>query len=326
MTKPSTELQRRVSPHERETDLAPLIPALESLRELLKNSQAPNTTHAHERDWRCWLAWCRRRNFCPLPAETQTVALYVAELGQRLRPSTIARYLGSISVAHQAAGHDPSPTRSVLVRKALAGLKRTKGTRYRKVSPILVDELRALSKALNTGELADTRDRAMILTMFSCALRRSEAAALDVEDIEFTKKGYILTKRRSKTDQTGRGHRIAVSYGDTESCPVVALRQWIKLGKLTEGPLFPSLRSKGERLTGHYVAVIVKNTVELLGLDPAKFSGHSLRRGFITAAAQAGINERDIAAVSGHVDMKTLGGYIEEGEIEMRELTRKVGL
>jgi integrase len=315
------------------TSLANLAALTEKVQGFVEDSEAPNTRRAHESDWRLFQEWCRAHRMKPLPAAPETIAAYVASEAGRLKVSSLRRRLATISVAHQAAGFD-SPTRTLLVRKTMAGIMRKHGAAPSKVTPILVDELRALSKALTSDDPVDLRDRALLLTMFACALRRSEAAALDVEDIEFTRKGYILTKRRSKTDQFGHGERIAVAYGDTESCPVIALRAWIKVAKLTSGALFRRVGVvKGRRattpdgrLTVHAIYRIVKARVQLLGLDPEDFGGHSLRSGFATSAAHAGIEERQISKVTGHKDIKTMRGYIHEAELEAVALTKKVGL
>jgi site-specific recombinase XerD len=63
------------------------------------------------------------------------------------------------------------------------------------------------------------------------------------------------------------------------------------------------------------VADIVKHRVEQAGLDPAKFSGHSLRAGFLTAAVRMGASERSMMNQSGHSKSDTLRGYIRDGNI-----------
>jgi len=63
-----------------------------------------------------------------------------------------------------------------------------------------------------------------------------------------------------------------------------------------------------------------------VGLNPQDFSGHSLRSGLITAAAQAGVPERDIARLSGHKSLPVLRGYIREGSLFTNNAAAKVGL
>ena len=63
------------------------------------------------------------------------------------------------------------------------------------------------------GRLTNVRDRALLLFGFASAMRRSELAALNFEDIEETADGLRVTIPRSKTDQEGRGDVIAVPRG-----------------------------------------------------------------------------------------------------------------
>lgn len=299
----------------------------EATQDFIEQSEAPNTRRAHKADWKLFAAWCAGKRLAALPARAETVAGYLADLANTRKPATLVRYLASISVAHQAAGHD-TPTRSLLVRKTLSGIKRVKGTAQTKKTPLLVGEIRALARALDTEQLEDLRDRALILVMFSSACRRSEIVALEVEDIEFTRAGFILTKRRSKTDQEGRGMRVPVAYGSTKACPVIALRKWIKAAQIEKGAIFRDVtgESVGEGLTDHTLARIIKRRVLLIGLNPKKFSGHSMRAGFVTSASAAGMDDWMIAKITGHKSMTILAGYRREADIEVGEYTKRIGL
>ena len=81
-----------------------------------------------------------------------------------------------------------------------------------------------------------------------------------------------------------------------------------------EGPLFQRIRrgghATGKRLTGHAIAVIVKQAVTRAGIDPSGFSSHSLRAGFVTKAAKAGNSVEAIMRQTGHKDPKSVIGYI----------------
>jgi integrase len=156
---------------------------------------------------------------------------------------------------------------------------------------------------------ADIRDRALLLFGFASAMRRSELAALNFEDIEETADGLRVTIRRSKTDQEGHGDVIEVPRG-TIACPVAALKAWLEAATITEGPVFRPI-AKGERiadarLTDRSIATIVKAHAARVGLDPAAFAGHSLRSGFLTSAAARGASIFKMADQSRHKSMDTL--------------------
>jgi hypothetical protein len=65
-----------------------------------------------------------------------------------------------------------------------------------------------------------------------------------------------------------------------------------------------------ERLTGQSVALIIKRRAQAAGLPTALLSEHSLRAGYVTAAASAGVEERKIANVSRQEDLPVLSRYI----------------
>jgi hypothetical protein len=50
----------------------------------------------------------------------------------------------------------------------------------------------------------------LLLVGFAGAFRRSELAALDVADLQFTSDGLVVTLRRSKTDQEGEGRKVGI--------------------------------------------------------------------------------------------------------------------
>ncbi len=165
----------------------------------------------------------------------------------------------------------------------------------------------------------DQRDRAMLLIGFAGGLRRSELVGLDLADLEFVREGLVLTLRRSKTDQVGRGRRIGIPHARGRWCPVREVQAWIESAEIEEGSLFRSLRKGGaispDRLSGEAVSMLIKRHVLGIGLDPTKFSGHSLRAGFVTSAARAGIATHLIRQQTGHASEVTLSRYIREGSL-----------
>jgi len=174
-----------------------------------------------------------------------------------------------------------------------------------------------------TGDsIRDQRDRALLLIGFAGGLRRSELVGLDLADFEFVREGLIITLRRSKTDQEGRGRRIGIPHARGRWCPVREVQAWIETAEIEEGPLFRSLRKGGgistDRLSGEAVLALIKRHVRQIGLEPAKFSGHSLRAGFVTSAARAGIATHLIRAQTGHASDATMSRYIREGSLFRR--------
>ena len=249
-------------------------------------------------------------------ATPAVVALYLTDLAvtRGLRVSTVQRRASAISIQHAQAGYE-SPTRRQEVRDLLAGLRRTDEREAIAKSAIGPSELKRLLSCLDHGPNG-LRDRSMLLAGFVGGLRRSEIVALNVGDISRRPEGLTVRIRKSKTDQESKGRSIALPYSENKDlCPVRALDAWLDLAEITRGAIFRRIRRGGhignERLHAQSVALVIKTTAAEAGLDPTKFSGHSLRRGFVTTAARAGESERSIQRQTGHRSTAVLRSYIE---------------
>jgi integrase len=292
------------------------FPAIEALPPnvsvFVRDSLAPNTQRAYISDLTEFERWGGS-----IPASIETVAAYLAARADALAIATLTRHLASVSKAHEARGL-PNPTRSELVRVTMRGIKRTRRCAQREAKPLLRDDLLLVLDAMGDGVKA-TRDRALLLIGFAGALRRSELVALDVFDIEHVRRGIVLHLRRSKTDQDGRGHKIAIPYGRTRWCPVAALEAWLAASEITEGAIFRPVDRHGRvhnaRLSSEAVSLVVRERAAAAGLDATGYSGHSLRAGLATSAAHAGVPGWRIKAQTRHASDAMLSRYIREGEL-----------
>jgi site-specific recombinase XerD len=290
---------------------------VEAAASYAKAEKAAATRRAYKTDFSIFQAWCADRGATALPAEPATVAAFLAwEANRQTRPSTIGRRAAAIRYAHKLAGHE-APTDDERVRATIRGIRRAVGSAPTKKSPATSDRVMAMAPVSGTG-LADLRDRALLLLGFAGAFRRSELVALDIDDIEESNDGLRVTIRRGKTDQEGKGAIIAIVRG-AAACPVAAYKAWIEAANISTGPVFRPI-AKGERLqearlTDRSVAKIVKSHAARIGLDPAGFSGHSLRSGFLTSAAARGASIFKMMDVSRHKSMDTLRGYVRDGEL-----------
>jgi len=310
------------------TDAVP-SPSLEQAREYIRASKAANTLRGYQSDWRAFCAWCELHSLCPLPASPETVASYIAECAGRLKVGSIQRRLNAIAEAHKAVGLE-SPTHHPMVSNTMKGIRRTKGTAPVQKAPTLTADIRAMVDATDAG-LIGVRDRAMVLLGFAGAFRRSELVGLDINDCTFTNDGLTVTLRRSKTDQDGAGRKVGIPYGSNpDTCPVRTVQTWIEIASTASGPLFHSINRHGHvhpgRLSGIAVARVVKKLAERAGLDPAKYSGHSLRAGHATAAAIAGASERSIMNQTGHRSVQMVRRYIRDGSLFRENSAGKLGL
>ncbi len=277
----------------------------------LSAAVAENTRRAYRGDLLDFLSWGGT-----VPCSAEILAAYIAARAEVHSPYTISRRVVGLSRAHVSQGL-PDPAKTDLVRTVLRGVKRTKGKPQRRVAPLLKQDMLSILPLMHGAK--GVRDRALLLTGFAAALRRSELVALNVQDLEFVREGMVVHLRRSKTDQEGVGRRIAVPYGRTSACPVKAVQQWLEHAHIESGAVFRSI-SKGqviaaERLTAPSVALILKAYAEKAGLRAANISGHSLRSGLVTSAAQAGVAAYKIQEQTGHRSAEMLAKYIRDANL-----------
>src|ERR1700739_3281850 len=219
---------------------APALPAtdLEIAKDFARASKAAATRRAYQKDFARFTAWCAQRHLHAIPATPETVAAFLAaEAARGIKPASIGRRVAAIRYAHKLAGHDDPPTGSEVVKATVNGIRRTVGAAPVRKAPATADKVVAMA-VLAVADLKGLRDRAILLLGFAGAFRRSELVALDVGDLEFCDGGMRVHTRRSKTDQEGAGHTVAIAPGSI-ACPVRAVRAWLEASKITPRPLFP---------------------------------------------------------------------------------------
>jgi integrase len=300
-----------------------------SAEEFALASRSEATRKAYRADWAVFTSWCTDNGQTALPASAATLAAFLAaQASAGFKPATLSRRLGAVNAAHRLAGL-PSPTTSEPVKLVMSGIRRTVGVSQRQVRPLVVEDLRRVIAAI-PEDRTGLRDRAILLLGFAGALRRSELVAIEVADLEFTDGGVLINLRRSKTDQEGRGREVGIPYGQSGTCPVSALQDWLSAAQITSGPVFRRIDQHGHigpnALRPPAVAQIVKKAVEAVGLDPAAFSGHSLRAGLATCAAQNGASELTIMATTGHKSSQMVKRYVRRANIFKSNAASMAGL
>ncbi|MDC1251098.1 tyrosine-type recombinase/integrase, partial [Pelagibacteraceae bacterium] len=286
----------------------------------LKNSKANNTVRAYKSDFNDFGLFCAQNGFKSLPTTPDIISLYLSYLSAKdIKVSTLKRRLVSIKVLHRLKGHYLDSKNPIII-ETLMGIKRRRGSIQKRKKPILINNLKKIINAIdkqNKEEIKKFRDRSIILIGFSGGFRRNEIVSLNCEDLDFVQEGLKIDIRRSKTDQFGEGFTKALPYFESSQyCPVVSLKKWIEISKIRSGPVFRRF-SKGSklsknRLTDQTVALLIKEYLKLAGIDSKNYSGHSLRSGFATSAAESGVEERNIMAMTGHKSTEMVRRYINE--------------
>ena len=302
-----------------------------------ERSQSSATRRAYDSAWRAFNAWCDDHQATALPAHPDVVAVYLADRAQRgARKATLAKIIAAIGDAHRRA--DAAPPASARLTEIWSGIRRADHREPRQAAALATADLRRVVARL-PQTTAGARDRAFLLVGFAAALRGSEIVALQLADgagesaanrCGFVAGGLRIRLGATKTDQEGVGAVIAIPRGKTKLCPVTALRAWLDLSQISGGPIFRPVDRHGRigqtALSGRAVADIVKRAVSRAGLDPLRFSGHSLRAGFVTSAAIAGVTTELIMRQTRHKKAETVAMYVREAELFSRNAASKVGL
>jgi len=192
-------------------------------------------------------------------------------------------------------------------------------------------DLAAAGEAILAPRTIDVRDRALLLTGFAGALRRSNLVGFEWRDFSLEAKGLKIFLRRSKTDQEGRGFEVYVPYGTSElTCPVTAWQRWRSavaarvagdpMEVARRQPVFTGVDRHGNlnvdadrgelvQLRDDSFNEVVKARCRRAGLE-GDFGAHSLRAGFVTTAADNSVPLHEIAEQTGHKSVEALRVYI----------------
>jgi len=290
---------------------------LETLNNL-KNSKASNTLRAYKADYKDFASFCIKHGFKSMPTEPKIMSLYLTHLSQTCKFSTLKRRLASISVIHRVSGHYID-IKHPMITENLMGIKRVKGSYQKAKKPILISELKLIVNVIDKdkNEKRKTKNRALILVGFAGGFRRSELVAILYEDVDFVREGVKIFVKRSKTDQSGEGMTKGIPYfSNPDYCPVISLKNWLKKSEIKSGKIFD--------MSDKSVALTVKKYASIAGLDPNKYSGHSLRSGFATSAAELGAEERSIMAMTGHKTTQMVRRYIQEANLFKNNALNKI--
>ena len=300
----------------------------------LQSSKANNTVRAYKSDFNDFGTFCAQNGFKSLPSDPKVVSLYLTHLSTKdAKMSTLKRRLVSIGVIHKLKGHYLDTKHPAIIENIM-GIKRRKGSIQKGKKPILINHLKQLIDVIdeqNNEDIKKLRDRSIILIGFSGGFRRNEIVSLDYDDLDFVEEGLKIQIRRSKTDQFGEGSVKALPYFDSSKyCPVISLKNWIEISKIESGPLFRRFvkgsKLSKNRLTDQTVALLIKEYLNLAGINSKNYSGHSLRSGFATSAAESGAEERSIMAMTGHKSTDMVRRYIKEANLFKNNALNKMKL
>jgi site-specific recombinase XerD len=256
-----------------------------------RSALSENTQLAYAADSKVFSAWCASRGYATLPASTRQVCEFLrAESEAGLAVATIRRRASTISKMHQAAGL-PNPCTDELVRMALKGIAKAKGTDQRQAAPLTERDAITI-RAHMTESMRDVRDTALMLVGRDLLARSSELVSLQLSAIEWTEDGALVRLRRRKTATDTSTYFLG---SDTAH----ALRAWLDRASIEVGAIFRSITKNG-RVTDNVLSTRdVRRILKARAIGArlghgAGVSGHSLRVGMAQDLTAANI---DISAV-----------------------------
>ncbi|WP_085027922.1 site-specific integrase [Ensifer aridi] len=254
-------------------------------------------------------------------------------------PGTVRRRLTSWSILTRwrgLTGAFGAPSLKSALRLAVRASSRPRQRRSKKA--VTVDVLVKLLQACAGDRLVDLRDRALLLTAFaSGGRRRSEVAGLRVEDL--TDEEPVRADPNDKNSpplpclSIHLGRTKTTRSDDNEHVlligrPVTALKRWLAEAAIKEGPVFRRIDQWGNidrrALTPQSVNVILKSRAKQAGLDPALFSAHGLRSGYLTEAANRGIPLPEAMQQSRHKSVTQAASYYNNAERKQGRAARLI--
>ena len=263
--------------------------------------------------------------------------LFLAWAKDKYKYNTLLSTQTALVDWHKDKGIDTSAVNGKAARDLMKTIKREQGEFGCPVGKtgMTVDLLKLLLASLEVSSLRDThrrdlytRDRAWLALGFFGLLRRSEIIALKLSDLTFidAPKAHLLLKiRRSKTDKRGEGASVVIAEiarGGVEVAKIV--QAWLKIRASSapsqEDNLFTVFREghiineplRNGQALGSRLAIYlneIKCKYPDLSISPKQYGMHSLRRGGVSAAYQAGIS-RDLLKGHGRWKSDAIDAYL----------------
>ena len=260
------------------------IQLLKQTIEKMDGAYADSTIRAYKDDFSALINYCSKNNLNSLPADPQAICNYIRKLIDDGRSSaSIRRLISGITTIHKLNRHtDPTKDPDVLLE--MRRMHRKIGRHSKQAFGITLNVLNKLIDVSEAGNRG-VRDRALLLIAYDTLCRRSELAALLIEDIKFIEnekffKASILI-RRSKTDQFGHGRRSVLSERAT-----LALKEWLERRRNPKsGQIFMGI-NRAQKITDSFSPAQINRIYKRLAIRAGlaenltkQISGHSLRVG-----------------------------------------------
>jgi integrase len=188
-----------------------------------------------------------------------------------------------------------------------AGIRRVKGVKkfgLRIGNWLTAEQGQRILGVFDRRTLRGIRDYALVAVLLGCGLRRAEAAALSLQDLQQREEHWVFA------DLVGKG-------GHVRTVPVpfwiaAALHTWITEARITDGRIFRAINKVG-RIAAHgfspkVIWAVVKQACSVCGL--ATVAPHDLRRTCARLCHERGGELEQIQFLLGHVSVQTTERYL----------------
>lgn len=251
--------------------------------------------------------------------------------------STVKRRLAHWATLHRWKGlESPLGTPAIRTSVRLAVRASTRPRRRKSKRAVTRDILDRLITTCQTDRLADARDLAILLVAFaSGGRRRGEVAGLRLEQLSIEPDVPLnpddpnsprlpcmaIALGRTKTTQSDEDARVLLI-----GSAVVALREWIERADIKNGAVFRAIDRwdaiDDRALTPQAINLILKRRCAMAGLDPAEFSAHGLRSGYLTEAARSGVALPVAMRQSQHRSVQQASRYYNDADQALGKAAR----
>ena len=313
------------------------------LPDIIQQSRAPSTVNQYSSTFLRWKNWADTQSKSALPADPFIISLYLVHLGNTaLSPAPISNSLSAISWAHRLSNL-ADPTKSSIVTNTAEGLKRTLSKLRIKKDPITAELLREMvaiyAKDKSPSNLLLIRTLTMCLISFAGFLRFNELVKIKVGHVRFFDSHISILIEQSKTDQYREGTRVIISRTFAETCPVAMLELYYRLAKISlvdsSNFLFRNLtktnkgyifRNGNQPMSYTRVRELILEVLTPLVGDVSKYCIHSLRSGGASAAANAGVPDRNFKRHGRWKSETAKDGYVQDNFSSLLSVSQSLGL
>ncbi|HIF9264183.1 TPA: tyrosine-type recombinase/integrase [Photobacterium damselae] len=258
---------------------------IELWQQLTHRMYADNTLVAFKNDWNMFISFCHQLNQCCLPASADVTCRFIEKMAQTRKLSSLKRYIVTIGLVHKCHAL-PNPCTSSDVKLAMFQQRMDKHDDYTQAQGFCDNHLQQLHTLFSSAtKPKDVRDMAIWALTFEGMLKRSEVAALTVNDIEFIDNKSLITIN---------SHLIELSELATE-----AVKKWLTLSLIETGFIFRRIDRHGNigdnPLNHSSIYRVFRRASQELDLPvDVIFSGQSPRVGASQDLARSGLSVHQI--------------------------------